>query len=350
MQGAPVQGAPSPWLPPGGSPPPGWDPRGLRPQHSGTNGLAIASLVTGLSCCLWPAALGLGIGALVQLRKRHQRGKGLAIAGVALGLLGLLVGIVSTTLVVVKGRISLTGKTKTTEQLRVGDCFTRSPFGSQVVTVACDMHHDAEVAAVVHLSASSFPGSAAAQADAQQLCDAADFSYVYDLWAWSRTLRAGEYAPTSQAQWNTAKGTAVCYLTDSATGGRTRPVRDDASTLSTDQYAFLNAVHNLDLDARLAGRDRVKAVASDLRNAQAALERVRWTGARPAAVTTYIAQLAADQPSWQAAAQDTTTPVVQLLTRLTPQDPTVYESAARTALGLPDRDGSDLTVPLPQAL
>ncbi|MDH6133613.1 hypothetical protein P3T37_003009 [Kitasatospora sp. MAA4] len=66
-----------------------------RPVVEGTNGLAITSLVTGVTCCLWPAALGFGIAALVQLRRRRQRGIGLAIAGVVLGTLGLIAGTMS---------------------------------------------------------------------------------------------------------------------------------------------------------------------------------------------------------------------------------------------------------------
>ncbi|MFE0462058.1 DUF4190 domain-containing protein [Kitasatospora sp. NPDC058965] len=74
--------------PPAGLPPYGYpDPR---PWVEGTNGLAITSLVTGILCCLWPAAIGFGIAALVQLRNRRQKGRGLAVAGLVLGCLGLV--------------------------------------------------------------------------------------------------------------------------------------------------------------------------------------------------------------------------------------------------------------------
>ncbi|WP_051969258.1 DUF4190 domain-containing protein [Kitasatospora azatica] len=81
-----------------GYPQPGYPhrygPVDQRPMVAGTNGLAITSLVTGLTCCLWPAALGFGIAALVQLRRRRQGGLGLAVAGVLLGVLGLIAGVV----------------------------------------------------------------------------------------------------------------------------------------------------------------------------------------------------------------------------------------------------------------
>lgn len=54
-------------------------------EHGGprTSGLAIASLVTGLLGCLSIAGLVLGIVALVQIRHTGERGRGLAIGGIA---------------------------------------------------------------------------------------------------------------------------------------------------------------------------------------------------------------------------------------------------------------------------
>ncbi|MDH6114171.1 hypothetical protein P3T36_000572 [Kitasatospora sp. MAP12-15] len=109
--GAPQDARPAgaPWPPPGAGPYPypyahpypygQAGPYGYRSEErqvvEGTNGLAITSLVTGVTCCLWPAALGFGIAALVQLRRRRQGGLGLAIAGVVLGTLGLIAGTAS---------------------------------------------------------------------------------------------------------------------------------------------------------------------------------------------------------------------------------------------------------------
>ncbi|MCX4745235.1 DUF4190 domain-containing protein [Kitasatospora sp. NBC_01287] len=122
--GAPAAPGPvgAPWPPPGTGPNPYAHPyahpyaRGgpyahhpdQRPVFEVTNGLAITSLVTGLTCCLWPAALGFGIAALVQLRRRRQRGFGLAVAGVLLGSLGLLMGTVGE----LNGSLHLHGSTR----------------------------------------------------------------------------------------------------------------------------------------------------------------------------------------------------------------------------------------------
>lgn len=59
-----------------------------------TNGLAIAALVTSLVCC-GPIGLVLGLVALSQINasQGRQGGKGLAIAGIAIGAVTTLVGV-----------------------------------------------------------------------------------------------------------------------------------------------------------------------------------------------------------------------------------------------------------------
>ncbi|MFE0464018.1 DUF4190 domain-containing protein [Kitasatospora sp. NPDC058965] len=338
-------GAPQPWYVPGAGQPSGWDPAGPRPAYPGTNKLAVTSLVTGLTCCLAPAALGFGIAALVQLGKRRQRGKGLAVTGVVLGVLGLLAMIGSATALIANSRISLTGKSRSVSQLKVGDCFTQSPLGGQVVVVGCRNLHNAEVSAVVKLTDPEFPGAAAARTEARTLCNEAVFSYIYDLWDRPAGLRAGEYPPTDASQWQRGNGTAVCYLADEARSGRTKALRDDARTLTTDQYTFLTAVRSLDLDARLGGRDWITAMATDLRLTEISLEHDSWSGPRKDEVTAYLAELKAKQPVFQAAADDSSTPVDQLVARLRMQDPVTAEGAARRALGLPDHNGSGIGMP-----
>ncbi|WP_148234269.1 DUF4190 domain-containing protein [Cellulomonas flavigena] len=71
-------------------------PYGYAPQVP-TDGLAVASLVTsGAGLLLMagapgPIGIGLGIGALVRLKRNGRRGRGLAIAGIALGAVGTIV-------------------------------------------------------------------------------------------------------------------------------------------------------------------------------------------------------------------------------------------------------------------
>lgn len=61
-----------------------YNPYGYGPQPTGTSGLAIASLVTGICgfFCVTPlVSIGLGIAALVNISRTGRPGKGMAIAG-----------------------------------------------------------------------------------------------------------------------------------------------------------------------------------------------------------------------------------------------------------------------------
>lgn len=89
---------------PGGYVPPGY-PYSPPPVAGRTNGLSIAALVCGLAqFLLWffllvpgfiaaVLALGFGLGGLAQIRTRGETGRGMAIAGIVLGVLGVLGGI-----------------------------------------------------------------------------------------------------------------------------------------------------------------------------------------------------------------------------------------------------------------
>ena len=73
-----------------------WDGSRWRPAHAqqsaGTNGLAIASLVLGILWLYWIGsilAVVCGHVALHQMRTSGQSGRGLAIAGLVLGYVGL---------------------------------------------------------------------------------------------------------------------------------------------------------------------------------------------------------------------------------------------------------------------
>lgn len=77
-------------------------------QPKETNGLAIASLICGILsiifcfCCCWGIPFNIlsivfGIIALSQIKRQpSQTGRGMAIAGIVLGILSLLLGIIMT--------------------------------------------------------------------------------------------------------------------------------------------------------------------------------------------------------------------------------------------------------------
>ena len=114
--------------PPGGygSPPPppggyGYQPP---PQAVGTNGMAIASLVCSLFgwVCIIGGVLGIifGFMALGQIRQRGQGGRGMAIAGI-------VIGVIVTALVILAGILGT---------MFGGTSSTRSSAPALVITVA----------------------------------------------------------------------------------------------------------------------------------------------------------------------------------------------------------------------
>ena len=64
---------------------------GAPAQATGTNGLAIASLVTAFLCS--PLGVILGFVAKGQIKKTGQGGNGLATAGIVIGVVSILLGI-----------------------------------------------------------------------------------------------------------------------------------------------------------------------------------------------------------------------------------------------------------------
>jgi hypothetical protein len=93
----PPQGA-TPYAPPAGqwptSPPPAWQPQQVVVQPQRTNGLSIAALVLGIVWVWWIGsilAVIFGHVSLSQIKKSNgaQGGKGMAIAGLVLGWIGV---------------------------------------------------------------------------------------------------------------------------------------------------------------------------------------------------------------------------------------------------------------------
>jgi hypothetical protein len=101
-------GAPSPYgaAPPGSLPPQSYHPGYQMPYQPyatparATNAMAIASLVLGILWLYWIGsilALVFGYIALRQIRERHEGGRGMAIAGIVLGWVGI--GIATLTII-----------------------------------------------------------------------------------------------------------------------------------------------------------------------------------------------------------------------------------------------------------
>lgn len=86
-------------LPP---PPPSGAVPSVPPSERGVNGLSVASLVVSLTCC-GPIGMILGFVALSQIKKSGEQGRGMAIAGVVIGLLGIVAAVLWIVAMVVFG-------------------------------------------------------------------------------------------------------------------------------------------------------------------------------------------------------------------------------------------------------
>jgi len=155
-------------------------------QPAGTNGWAVASLIFGIIGGVLLSVI-FGIVALVQIPKRGQKGKGLAVAGLVLSALWV-VGLAAVVAIALAteaerdptGDIVGGGSVSVTD-LRAGDCFNGLTDTGTVLSVdaiPCADPHDAEVFAVFSLSGSTFPGDEEVFDQAEKGCNdrLADYS------------------------------------------------------------------------------------------------------------------------------------------------------------------------------
>ncbi|UGT52828.1 DUF4190 domain-containing protein [Nocardia asteroides] len=91
----------------GATPAPGYQPYGAYPQPQGTNGLAIGALVSslvGLCTCIGSiVGIILGVMALNQIKERGGEGRGMALAGIWIGAITLVLGLLYVVFVIVLG-------------------------------------------------------------------------------------------------------------------------------------------------------------------------------------------------------------------------------------------------------
>ncbi|WP_373312984.1 DUF4190 domain-containing protein [Streptomyces capillispiralis] len=252
----PPSGPQPPQFPYGGQPgfaPYGlYGPQGPRPPAA-VNGVAIAALVLGVLCFLPAFGLVLGLVALWQIRRRGERGRGMAIAGAVLSSLGLALwvaalatGYAADVWEGVKDGTRGNGVLG----LRKGDCFD-SPGGlegwaTEADRVPCAREHDGEVFAVVTVPDGSYPGDAELTGTADERCYGLQDAYVMDRWALPATVDVYYLVP-SRESWDFGDREITCVFGDrDAQATLTGSLRRDASTLDAHQVAYLKAAHVLD--------------------------------------------------------------------------------------------------------
>ncbi|MFK0129874.1 DUF4190 domain-containing protein [Streptomyces rubiginosohelvolus] len=238
-------------------------PGDARASQPPLSGLAVASLVLSSLVCLAPLGLVLGVVALVRMPRGGRRGKGLAIAGTAVG--GTVVALSVLLLVVGGARLdawaeeggSLLGhrkpRTGTLFDLKAGDCFV--PAGELFSTregadermtdpsaeiVSCDGPHPAQVYGTFRLKgdhAISDPAAIAAQAF--EGCVPLLHDFAPDTWTLP-DVEFSFYYPESVSGTGGDR-TVRCWLGAEA-GLPEASLRQDLGAWNTGQLAYLKAM------------------------------------------------------------------------------------------------------------
>ncbi|MER7103848.1 DUF4190 domain-containing protein [Streptomyces humidus] len=320
---APYAQAPYAQAPYGAGPYPVWgqghSPYGRTPA---VNGLAIAALVLGVLCFLPAVGLVLGIVALTQIRKRGERGKGMAVAGMILSSAGLALWV----LALATGGASDFWQgfkegagARSGFSLAKGDCFDM-PGGTfdedvyDVDEVPCSGEHDAEVFATVPLSGGSFPGDDRVTQVADDKCYRLRDAYAMDPWALTDEVDVYYLTPTS-GSWDLGDREITCVFGPvDDKGTLTGSLRADETTLDADQLAFLKAMAAVDevlyqepedsAEGSLTADRTWAADAGDVTGEQAvALKARTWSAKARGPVAALVKDMRTASREWAAAAR-----------------------------------------------
>ncbi|MCC3654409.1 DUF4190 domain-containing protein [Streptomyces sp. S07_1.15] len=333
------------------------------PAPPALNPLAVTALVTSL-LCLAPLGLIFGIVALVQISRKKQRGKGLAIAGISisgavLALVGIAVAVADFRVWTLParddtGEVAKRGWT-TVHSVEVGDCFNPGDWlpgrdtprlaDANVELVPCDASHRGEVYATFELAGErEFPGRDEIAAVAWSRCARLYLDYSMDPVAFGR-LQSYYFYP-EQRDWDAGRRTVLCWVARPGEAELDTSVRRDASHLEPAQLAYLSALKPLNAEAVLRP---VKSPRQDLagarkwagRMAEAQAETIRLLkdadlpGAeRPAGKL--VAELEAGLPFWrQASRASDTDGFLERLRSVEKHDGEAYRREIRGRLDLP---------------
>ncbi|MFJ6794597.1 septum formation family protein [Streptomyces sp. NPDC091268] len=244
-------------------PPPHWPLPPHQPQAPGQaqaplNGFALASLLVGL-LCLPPLGAVFGVVALVQIARKRERGKALAIVGLAVSL------VMSAGLVFATDRLAdsffdrvsalerfedVEGELADIEELHAGECFNvpggdlldEDPF---VYRIACTEVHHAEVTSLTRLSQTGYPGPDRLRKSAADECWKAQDAYAMDSWALPEYAEMFYFSP-SRESWDEGDRTLLCVI--GTTGEEHRgSLRKDAGMLKPEQVVYLRAANEVEL-------------------------------------------------------------------------------------------------------
>ncbi|UJV40828.1 hypothetical protein CVT30_13930 [Streptomyces sp. AMCC400023] len=291
------------------------------------NGLAITALVLGALCFLPGIGLVLGVVALVQIRKRGERGRGMAVAGMVLSTVGaLLITLAWTT---GGARDAWDGVRDAAQgaggtfSVAKGECFdshtgTLEGYAYDVDIVPCGGEHDAEVFANFPMPGGDradgdYPGDDAMAEVADDRCYELSEAYAMDAWALPAEADVYYFTPTRES-WRSGDREITCMFGNvDPEAGLTGSLRQDATTLDDDQFAFLeaDAILNDAFDSMpetpyveddlAAHKEWASQVVDALERQSSALRAHDWGPAVEQAVADYAEVLDLAREEWEAA-------------------------------------------------
>lgn len=289
------------------------------------NGFALASLLVGL-LCLPPLGIVFGIVALVQIAKKGERGKALAIVGLVLSVLmtGAAVFAAERVVTAIGGRLDEVGEFADVEgdltdidALRAGDCFNVPDgdlMGERPLTykIDCARVHHGEVTASSLTATAAAPESAAADRKSEDACWQAQDAYAMDTWAVPADAEMFYYAP-SRESWRQGDRRLVCVI-GTTNEERSGSLRKDAGMLKPEQATFLKAANSVeffmsrppekDLDEALAEHQAwARSVYSALGDEVKVLEADKARPGLEKSVQAQLKEVAAARAAWQRASQ-----------------------------------------------
>lgn len=297
-----------------------YGPYGPRPPAA-VNGLAVAALVFGVLCLVPAVGLVLGLVALRQIKRRGERGRGMAVAGTVLSSLGLALW----TAALASGAagdlwegIKDGARDNSVLALAEGECFD-SPGGlegwsTDADRVSCAREHDGEVFAVVTLPDGRYPGDDSLTGTADERCYDLQDAYAMDGWALPGHVDVYHLVPSGES-WRFGDREIICVF-----GNRdprktlTGSLRRDETTLDAHQLAYLEAARVLDTaldeapEAEFAEDDLpghkewAEAIAAALAEQTRMLRAHEWPAGAQRPVSDLAAELDEAEEEWAKAA------------------------------------------------
>ncbi|MFF3861204.1 DUF4190 domain-containing protein [Streptomyces sp. NPDC002209] len=241
-------------------PPPYWPAPPAKPAYGepALNGFALASLLVGL-LCLPPLGVVFGIVALVQIARKGERGRALAITGLAVSLAMTAVVVLAADraaerlfdrLDTLQRFEGVEGELTAMDDMRAGDCFNvpggdlldESPL---IYRIACTEVHEGEITSTTRLDDTVSPGGPELKKTATDACWKAQDAYAMDSWALPSYAEMFYFAPSREA-WGGGDRRLLCVI-GTAERAHRGSLRKDAGTLKPEQVAFLRVMNEADL-------------------------------------------------------------------------------------------------------